>query len=208
MEKKCLRISISERNIKDMNNTKVRSDPWDHHHHRHHHGTIDSHYNSTNKDGDLLAGFSWPPRSYTCSFCRRDFRSAQALGGHMNVHRRDRARLRQSPPRDNSNGHHSPLLNLNLDPNPNPNPNPSYIFPSRKFPSLNPTLVPFMPPSFPPSPLASSSSAQMAKGSFKAESFPVKSSQLGHSKKEIVRLELEIGLKEDLDLELRLGCNT
>eukprot|EP01018_Ginkgo_biloba_P034197 Gb_27734 [translate_table: standard] len=39
---------------------------------------------------------TWPPRSYACTFCRRAFRSAQALGGHMNVHRRDRARLRQS----------------------------------------------------------------------------------------------------------------
>uniref|UniRef100_A0ACD6AQF6 Uncharacterized protein n=1 Tax=Avena sativa TaxID=4498 RepID=A0ACD6AQF6_AVESA len=36
----------------------------------------------------------WPPRCYSCTFCRREFRSAQALGGHMNVHRRDRARLR------------------------------------------------------------------------------------------------------------------
>ncbi|KAG6547492.1 hypothetical protein Mapa_010940 [Marchantia paleacea] len=33
----------------------------------------------------------WPPRSYTCSFCQREFRTAQALGGHMNVHRRERA---------------------------------------------------------------------------------------------------------------------
>ncbi|KAM3292984.1 hypothetical protein ACQJBY_036534 [Aegilops geniculata] len=40
---------------------------------------------------DLLV---WPPRSYSCTFCQREFRSAQALGGHMNVHRRDRARLR------------------------------------------------------------------------------------------------------------------
>lgn len=45
--------------------------------------------------GGLIAG-TWPPRSYSCDFCKRDFRSAQALGGHMNVHRRDRARLRQS----------------------------------------------------------------------------------------------------------------
>lgn len=37
-----------------------------------------------------LGGCVWPPRSYTCSFCRREFRSAQALGGHMNVHRKDR----------------------------------------------------------------------------------------------------------------------
>ncbi|KAL6980584.1 hypothetical protein U1Q18_022225 [Sarracenia purpurea var. burkii] len=43
-----------------------------------------------------LGGFVWPPRSYSCSFCRREFRSAQALGGHMNVHRKDRARLKQS----------------------------------------------------------------------------------------------------------------
>nr|CAD1817653.1 unnamed protein product [Ananas comosus var. bracteatus] len=42
-----------------------------------------------------LGGYTWPPRSYSCSFCRREFRSAQALGGHMNVHRRDRARLKQ-----------------------------------------------------------------------------------------------------------------
>lgn len=48
-----------------------------------------------------LGGCVWPPRSYSCSFCQREFRSAQALGGHMNVHRRDRARLRQcSSPED------------------------------------------------------------------------------------------------------------
>ncbi|KAK4351401.1 hypothetical protein RND71_030714 [Anisodus tanguticus] len=38
----------------------------------------------------------WPPRCYACSFCKREFRCAQALGGHMNVHRRDRARIKQS----------------------------------------------------------------------------------------------------------------
>lgn len=43
-----------------------------------------------------LGGCIWPPRSYSCNFCNREFRSAQALGGHMNVHRRDRARLKQS----------------------------------------------------------------------------------------------------------------
>ncbi|XP_020571220.1 probable transcriptional regulator RABBIT EARS [Phalaenopsis equestris] len=43
--------------------------------------------------GDLW-GCVWPPRSYSCTFCWREFRSAQALGGHMNVHRRDRARLK------------------------------------------------------------------------------------------------------------------
>ncbi|KAI6698320.1 hypothetical protein NL676_018439 [Syzygium grande] len=37
-----------------------------------------------------------PVKSYTCAFCRRGFSNAQALGGHMNIHRRDRAKLRES----------------------------------------------------------------------------------------------------------------
>lgn len=45
--------------------------------------------------GGSVGGCIWPPRFYSCSFCMREFRSAQALGGHMNVHRRDRARLKQ-----------------------------------------------------------------------------------------------------------------
>ncbi|OIT01137.1 PREDICTED: zinc finger protein 1-like [Nicotiana attenuata] len=53
-----------------------------------------------------LGGCIWPPRFYTCSFCRREFRSAQALGGHMNVHRRDRARMKQSPPSNIPSGDH------------------------------------------------------------------------------------------------------
>ncbi|XP_072987337.1 zinc finger protein 10-like [Typha latifolia] len=46
---------------------------------------------------DSSTATTWPPQSYTCTFCRREFRSAQALGGHMNVHRRDRAKLRRHP---------------------------------------------------------------------------------------------------------------
>lgn len=30
-------------------------------------------------------------RPYECMFCRRGFTTAQALGGHMNIHRKDRA---------------------------------------------------------------------------------------------------------------------
>ncbi|KAI0510042.1 hypothetical protein KFK09_010642 [Dendrobium nobile] len=33
-------------------------------------------------------------RYYECVFCRRGFSTAQALGGHMNIHRRDRPRIR------------------------------------------------------------------------------------------------------------------
>ncbi|XP_020590209.1 transcriptional regulator SUPERMAN-like [Phalaenopsis equestris] len=70
----------------------------------------------------LLGGCVWPPRSYSCSFCGREFRSAQALGGHMNVHRRDRARLKQSSmvgEDDIDDRHH---INIGV-PNPSPNPN-------------------------------------------------------------------------------------
>ncbi|XP_022761126.1 transcriptional regulator SUPERMAN-like [Durio zibethinus] len=34
-------------------------------------------------------------RSYECTFCKRGFTNAQALGGHMNIHRRDRAKAKQ-----------------------------------------------------------------------------------------------------------------
>ncbi|KAH1253576.1 Transcriptional regulator SUPERMAN [Glycine max] len=71
---------------------------------------------------DYVNGFPWPPRSYTCSFCRKEFKSAQALGGHMNVHRRDRPRLRQSSPsiHEVQGQAAGPIRhNLNLDPNNN-----------------------------------------------------------------------------------------
>ncbi|KAG4944313.1 hypothetical protein JHK85_048959 [Glycine max] len=71
---------------------------------------------------DYVNGFPWPPRSYTYSFCRKEFKSAQALGGHMNVHRRDRPRLRQSSPliHEVQGQAAGPIrLNLNLDPNNN-----------------------------------------------------------------------------------------
>jgi hypothetical protein len=57
-------------------------------------------------------GVRWPAAaqgsssSYTCGYCKREFRSAQALGGHMNVHRRERARLRHYY------SHRLPNLNL------------------------------------------------------------------------------------------------
>ena len=32
-------------------------------------------------------------QAYTCTFCKKGFSNAQALGGHMNIHRKDRAKL-------------------------------------------------------------------------------------------------------------------
>ncbi|EMS54868.1 putative transcriptional regulator RABBIT EARS [Triticum urartu] len=76
-----------------------------------------------------LGGCIWPPRSYSCSFCGREFRSAQALGGHMNVHRRDRARLKLSGMVEEGGGvdvHGMPLhQGYMIQPLPCPPPRPS-----------------------------------------------------------------------------------
>ncbi|KAH7841962.1 hypothetical protein Vadar_014490 [Vaccinium darrowii] len=195
-------------------------------------GSWENHY-SGSSEGDLLSGFHpWPPRSYTCAFCKREFRSAQALGGHMNVHRRDRARLRQSPPRNGDDDY--PFLNLNLSPNPNPNPNQSH-----DYPPFTPTLIPMVSPSsdhhlsgLSSSPCSASPSgikkwvmlhnkagnaADLAKikaaktlvGFGEFEDFTRDRRFEVVKKAGIVRLDLEIGLvedsREDLDLELRLG---
>ncbi|KAK7325029.1 hypothetical protein VNO77_29053 [Canavalia gladiata] len=36
-------------------------------------------------------------RSYECNFCKRGFSIAQALGGHMNIHRKHKAKIKQTP---------------------------------------------------------------------------------------------------------------
>lgn len=41
------------------------------------------------EDEDMITG-----PSYDCVFCKRGFTTAQALGGHMNIHRKDRAKAK------------------------------------------------------------------------------------------------------------------
>ncbi|CAL1399060.1 unnamed protein product [Linum trigynum] len=48
--------------------------------------TVDDHH-------DAAGGAT---KSYTCAFCKRGFSNAQALGGHMNIHRKDRAKLKEA----------------------------------------------------------------------------------------------------------------
>ncbi|XP_058215210.1 transcriptional regulator TAC1-like [Rhododendron vialii] len=50
----------------------------------------------TSEDAQYQANYSGHViRSYTCTFCKRGFSNAQALGGHMNIHRKDRAKLKE-----------------------------------------------------------------------------------------------------------------
>ncbi|CAA3032544.1 transcriptional regulator TAC1-like [Olea europaea subsp. europaea] len=46
-------------------------------------------------------------KSYSCTFCKKGFSNAQALGGHMNIHRKDRAKLKEFTSDQN-------LLSLNI----------------------------------------------------------------------------------------------
>ncbi|KAK8563792.1 hypothetical protein V6N13_005973 [Hibiscus sabdariffa] len=101
-----------------------------------------------------LGGCVWPPRSYSCSFCGREFTSAQALGGHMNVHRRDRARLKNSPSSQDELLHHDrnhlvdfrfqadELCSFSHNPNPNPKHGTSLPPLSSEIAQDNPTKSP------------------------------------------------------------------
>ncbi|KAJ4845455.1 hypothetical protein Tsubulata_031651 [Turnera subulata] len=140
----------------------------------------------------------------------------------MNVHRRDRAKLRQSPPRDGQ----FHVLNLNL----NPNPSFSSPFSCTMPPLISPPSSALPSPSFsspceirkwaidgelldPLSPKASDlSKIRTRKSLLDAKEYDGFAQQGGCNflkKAEFMKLDLGIGLlsdsKEDLDLELRLG---
>ncbi|KAG6539011.1 zinc finger protein 11-like [Zingiber officinale] len=156
--------------------------------------------------GRLLGGCVWPPRSYSCSFCRREFRSAQALGGHMNVHRRDRARLKQSVeeggvPADHAVAllnpdHHRPYLRAS---------EASAVATARDFISLSQARD--------TTPAASSfldSAAARKRIADGEESFRAKkwrTEELASNDHEVLKLLKPPRPVEELDLELRLGQN-
>ncbi|GMH19964.1 hypothetical protein Nepgr_021805 [Nepenthes gracilis] len=174
---------------------------------------------------EYLSGLSWPPRSYTCSFCRREFRSAQALGGHMNVHRRDRARMRHSPIANTP-------INLNFIPNNNnDNINSSARLLSSSSPKTQPLLYRSSSPALVSPHLSSSSLSSCPADGGLLDALSLRNAGLskertlevgeegfnglrqedkwGALKGEIVKLDLEIGIfgdtEDELDLELRLG---
>ncbi|KAF8086609.1 hypothetical protein N665_0619s0003 [Sinapis alba] len=187
-------------NIEWRNNLygRSRTSPWSY---------VD--YDNYQQDHGYLLGFPWPPRSYTCSFCKREFRSAQALGGHMNVHRRERARLRlqQSSPSSST-----------------PSPPYSYFSMATSHPlTLFPTLSPPSSPGFgpcltrsltPKSKHLPEKACEIMKPTLVVEAVEAKRLCKKEAHKflkngEIISLNLDIGLinesEQDLDLELRLG---
>ncbi|KAL7609607.1 transcriptional regulator SUPERMAN isoform X2 [Lactuca sativa] len=181
------------------------------------------------EDTGNVMGSTWPPRSYTCTFCRREFRSAQALGGHMNVHRRDRARLHQAQPNFNSpnisssrpsstllipsqelvgNGGLCLLYSL---PNPNAIFNPSSLNNVSDNPSTLLSISPhpntdnFM--NFPTTMSPHSFNSSLS-NSYNTEA----STSTNHKSNQEVsignKLQKNDSAIEDIDLELRLGCSS
>ncbi|KAG2240701.1 hypothetical protein Bca4012_035058 [Brassica carinata] len=166
----------------------------------------------------------WPPKNYTCSFCRREFRSAQALGGHMNVHRRDRAKLRQIPSWLFVSHHHTPVRN------PNPNLNSSSTTPAHFEPSPSNQIsktTPFSSARFDllenttsygglkvereknKNNVRSRDLKKSAMDSCHAAKYEMVRGDLMNKKDGVMGLELGMSLrnpKQVLDLELRLGC--
>ncbi|PWA71218.1 Zinc finger, C2H2 [Artemisia annua] len=175
-------------------------------------------------DHDMLCELSWPPRSYTCTFCKREFRSAQALGGHMNVHRREKARLKQLPtprylsflhPQSHHLSSHSKVVDLNLGSNPNPNISTWLDSNTPSFPKMFPPFTSsFCPPKSDPctihhlysSNCASFSASRSKRSDRKFDGFD----DFVHDKEGMIVKKMEAGLLveskfDDLDLELRLG---
>ena len=56
----------------------------------------DHHQTPEKSSGDEQGESEVKTRSYECSFCKRGFSNAQALGGHMNIHRKDKSKHKQT----------------------------------------------------------------------------------------------------------------
>lgn len=54
-------------------------------------------------------------RTYECSFCKRGFSNAQALGGHMNIHRKDKDKAKKLKHHHLSNPPPPPNQQFRLD---------------------------------------------------------------------------------------------
>lgn len=159
----------------------------------------------------LLGGCVWPPRSYSCSFCRREFRSAQALGGHMNVHRRDRARLKQSSVEEGGVAADHDLAPSRPTVAQLPNPDghrpslrvseASAVATARDFISLSQTRDAAPAASFVHSPAGKRNAD--GEESFRAKKW--RTEELASSDHEVLKLLKAPCPVEELDLELRLG---
>ncbi|KAJ0034371.1 transcriptional regulator SUPERMAN-like [Pistacia vera] len=145
-------------------------------------------------------------RSYECTFCKRGFTNAQALGGHMNIHRKDRAKAKQVP----SSSFSTKSMAINDD-----YMNPRYFPPISAVQEAQRNPLMYYPPSV--------SSPRISHAQQYDREFLLPRSQSLSTNGELLGANLSLGIgrtciednevktgimKEDeLDLELRLGHN-
>ncbi|KAK9076581.1 hypothetical protein SSX86_004915 [Deinandra increscens subsp. villosa] len=118
-------------------------------------------------------------------FAGREFRSAQALGGHMNVHRRDRARL-----------HHQAQNFKNPNLSSSTNGGLCYLF---SLPNPNAVFKPH------PSNLMNFPAAVAPLSSYSSNNEASKSIDYKRGNQKDKKIDLTV---EGIDLELRLGCSS
>lgn len=166
---------------------------------------------------DHSCGVSWPAKQvFTCKFCKRQFRSAQALGGHMNVHRKDRARLRLLSSSSSDDHNHNPDFTSSPSSKFLPythHPLPFLSSPSSSsFDEEKKLELPHLDP-LNPQGRNNMNKKRIIGGVLGFEELKGTFAQKGElkvlKKEDTIKLGLEIGLlkdpHEDLDLELRLG---
>lgn len=96
----------------------------------------DTSKSSSSEESEQNYDHTGPGRSYECVFCKRGFTTAQALGGHMNIHRKDRPKPRPSSvinpsaasiSRSSADHHHQsylPIQTYSTQHYPTPHPDP------------------------------------------------------------------------------------
>ncbi|KAG6393126.1 hypothetical protein SASPL_147359 [Salvia splendens] len=65
---------------------------------------------SHNSDTSTAESDKHNGRSYDCSYCKRGFTNAQALGGHMNIHRKDKEKAKAKAKAKEKNHEPDPLV--------------------------------------------------------------------------------------------------
>ncbi|KAG8389236.1 hypothetical protein BUALT_Bualt02G0207900 [Buddleja alternifolia] len=133
-------------------------------------------------------------RWYECVFCKRGFNTAQALGGHMNIHRKDRTTSSKPAASTSSNNPIKQTRNIN------------HAAGSRLYPQVQPSRVLDH-----DLPVHQYFSDDRRRSDYDhRQALNLLSLEFDHP---TVLEDLEknrsqvMDQKEDLDLELRLGCN-
>ncbi|KAF5175535.1 hypothetical protein FRX31_034878 [Thalictrum thalictroides] len=138
-------------------------------------------------------------RYYECVFCKQGFTTAQALGGHMNIHRRERARNRQptlpavttQPLEDYFRAAHSRPTSTHL---------PRY-FQAQETPSNYHMYLPPSPSSSSHPHLSHNNQSKRSLRLFEEDHYTNLGLQIGSKDNQT----LQYGGQDEVDLELRLG---